>query len=109
MVLTIAKHGEINKKKFLCSLFCFLKRYLAGCIFAKQEKRELALKYFREAIDCSRPWPSAYYKLSRLVADPLEKRALYDNFVSAQRKMAEEEEGTNQIDQSPLSRDIQKQ
>jgi hypothetical protein len=82
-------------------------RYLAGCIYAKQEKRELALTHFREAIDCTRPWPSAYYKLSRLVADPLEKRTLYEEFVSAQRRMAEEEEGP--ADTGPLSRIVQKQ
>ncbi len=50
------------------------------------------MRHFREAIDCSRPWPSAYYKLSRLVADPLEKRRLYEQFVDAQREMADAEQ-----------------
>jgi hypothetical protein len=80
---------------------------LAGCIFAKDGKRDLAQKYFREALDCTRPWPSAYYKLSRLVADPLEKQNLYEKFIDAQKKLAEEEDGPG--DQSVLSKVIPKQ
>ena len=72
--------------------------YLAGCIYAKRGEKDRAIKHFREAIDCSRPWPSAYYKLSRMVADPLEKKSLYQMFVDAQRELAEyeaSEKGSN--------------
>ena len=65
--------------------------YLAGCIYAKQGDKVQAMKHFREAIDCTNPWPSAFYKLSLVVADPLEKKRLYDMFVTAQREMARRE------------------
>jgi tetratricopeptide (TPR) repeat protein len=64
--------------------------FLAGCLLAKREQNMEAIRHFREAIDCTRPWPSAFYSLSRLVADPLEKRRLYEKFVEAQREMAED-------------------
>lgn len=62
--------------------------YLAGCIHAKRNDRLQAEKYFREALACSNPWPSAYYKLSRLVADEEERKQLYAKFVASQTDMA---------------------
>lgn len=62
--------------------------YLAGCIYANQENKEQAIKYFSEAIQCTMPWPSAYYKLSRMVDDPEEKKKLYSMFVEAQKELA---------------------
>ncbi len=63
--------------------------YLIGCIHSNRGNKDQAIKNFREAIACANPWPSAYYKLSRAVSDPLEKRVLYEKFVEAQRKLAE--------------------
>ncbi len=57
--------------------------------YAKREEHDKAIEYLRKAIACPRPWPSAYYKLSKLVQEPMEKRKLFALFVAAQRDMAE--------------------
>lgn len=66
--------------------------YLSGCLLANMGNREEALKRLRTAIDCPTPWPSAYYKLSKMVDDPIEKRKLYAMFLDAQKALADAEQ-----------------
>lgn len=63
--------------------------YLAGCILQTRGQRNDALRHFEEAARCECPWPSAFYKLSKLVEDPQEKRRLFQKFVDAQKELAE--------------------
>lgn len=63
--------------------------YLAGCLLHKQGDHGGALFHFEKAIQCPSPWPSAYYKLSKLVTDPEEKKKLFNQFIAAQKEMTE--------------------
>jgi tetratricopeptide (TPR) repeat protein len=63
--------------------------YLKGCLLHKQGHHAEAIRDFEEAIRCTVVWPSAYYKLSKLVSDPQEKKTLFNKFIAAQKEMAE--------------------